>query len=111
MGILYNREGSPGLIAFCNSDWGNCHITQQSTSSFLAQLHGSLGFWKTRKQLSVSISTAEAEYKSLCDLTSEILWFRQWCHEADIFPFDKVITIWEDNQNTKRMKHMDIQLL
>ncbi|MBW0517612.1 hypothetical protein O181_057327 [Austropuccinia psidii MF-1] len=122
MGLFYTRQGSPGLIAFCDADWGNCHITRQSTSGFLAQLHGSLVFWKTRKQPSVSISTAEAEYKSLCDLTSEILWFRQWCHEANIFHFDKAITVWEDNQsciktangncnaNTKRMKHVDIQL-
>ncbi|MBW0478383.1 hypothetical protein O181_018098 [Austropuccinia psidii MF-1] len=86
------------------------------------QLHGCLIFWKTRKQPSGSISTAKAEYKSLCDLTSELLWFQQWYQEADILHFKSTITVWEDNQsciktangkcnlNTKRMKHVEIQL-
>ncbi|MBW0478351.1 hypothetical protein O181_018066 [Austropuccinia psidii MF-1] len=122
LGLHYNQKGNPGLIAFTDADWGNCHLMRCSTSGYLAQLHGCLIFWKTRKQPLVSISTAKAEYKSLCDLTSELLWFRQWCQEAGIFHFDDAITVWEDyqsciktangncNLNTKRMKNVDIQL-
>ncbi|MBW0573661.1 hypothetical protein O181_113376 [Austropuccinia psidii MF-1] len=77
-------------------------------------MHGCLIFWKTRKQPSV--------YKSLCDLTSELLWFHQWCQEAEIYQFDNAIIVWEDNQscisnangncnlNNKQMKNVDIQL-
>ncbi|MBW0520963.1 hypothetical protein O181_060678 [Austropuccinia psidii MF-1] len=113
---------NPGLIAFTNADWGNFQITQHSTSGYLEKLHGCLIFWKTRKQPLLSISTAKAEYKSLCDLMSELLWFCQWCQEADIFHFNSAITKWEDKQscietangncniNTKRMKHVEIQL-
>ncbi|MBW0487020.1 hypothetical protein O181_026735 [Austropuccinia psidii MF-1] len=65
---------------------------------------------------------AEAEYKSLCDLTSELLWLSQWCQEAGLASFDLPIPIHKDNQacinmangnsnvNAKRMKHVDIQL-
>ncbi|MBW0521609.1 hypothetical protein O181_061324 [Austropuccinia psidii MF-1] len=75
-----------------------------------------------RKQPSVSTSTAEAEYKALCDLTSELLWLKQWCQEANLFVSAEPITVWDDNQscintangdcnfNNKRMKHVDIQL-
>ncbi|MBW0571762.1 hypothetical protein O181_111477 [Austropuccinia psidii MF-1] len=98
VGLFYSWQGMPGLIAFSNTDLGNCHVTWQSTSIFLAQLHGYLVFLKSREQPSVSISTAKAEYKSLCDLTSEILWLRQWCHEANILRFDNEITVWEDKQ-------------
>ncbi|MBW0532408.1 hypothetical protein O181_072123, partial [Austropuccinia psidii MF-1] len=120
--LWYSRKGEAGLISYSDADWGNCRETRRSTSGFLAQLHGCLIFWKTRKQPSVSISTAEAEYKSLCDLTSELLWFGQLCHEANILSLNTAITIWEDNQsciniangncnfNNKRMKHVDIQL-
>ncbi|MBW0476685.1 hypothetical protein O181_016400 [Austropuccinia psidii MF-1] len=122
MVLWYTRKGEEGLIFYRNSDWGNCHETRRSTSGFLAQLHGCLIFWKTRKQVLVSISTAEAEYKSLCDLTSELLWFCQLCKEANILLLVTGIAIWEDNQsciniangdcnfNNKRMKHVDIQL-
>ncbi|MBW0480528.1 hypothetical protein O181_020243 [Austropuccinia psidii MF-1] len=122
LGLHYDRQCNPGLIAFTDADWGNCQLTQRSTSGYLAQLHGCLVFWKTRKQPLVSISTAKAEYKLLCDLTSELLCFWQWCQEADLFHLDSAIIVWEDNQsciktangncnlNTKRMKHVDIQL-
>ncbi|MBW0504462.1 hypothetical protein O181_044177 [Austropuccinia psidii MF-1] len=63
--LCYSQDGRPGLIAFSDADWGNCWVTRRSTSGFLAQPHGCLIFWKTRKQPSVSISTAEAGYKSL----------------------------------------------
>ncbi|MBW0477923.1 hypothetical protein O181_017638 [Austropuccinia psidii MF-1] len=122
VGLCYMRDKKSSLVAFSDADWGNCRETRRSTSGFLAQMHGCLIFWKTRKHPSVSISTAEAEYKSLCDLTSELLWFRQWCQEAEIYQFDNAIIVWEDNQscistangncnlNNKRMKHVDIQL-
>ncbi|MBW0495264.1 hypothetical protein O181_034979 [Austropuccinia psidii MF-1] len=122
LGLHYNGQCNPGLIAFTNADWGNCQLTQRSTSRYLTQLHGCLVFWKTRRQPLVSISTAEAEYKSLCNLTSELLWFQQWCQEAGLFHFNSAIIVWEDKQsriktangncnlNTKRMKHVDIQL-
>ncbi|MBW0553253.1 hypothetical protein O181_092968, partial [Austropuccinia psidii MF-1] len=99
LGLYYGRQCNPGLIAFTNADWGNCQITQRSTSGYLEKLHGCLIFWKTRKQPLVSIYTAEAEHKSLCDLTSELLWFCQWCQEAGIFHFNSAITIWEDNKS------------
>ncbi|MBW0517754.1 hypothetical protein O181_057469 [Austropuccinia psidii MF-1] len=122
MGLWYSRKGEAGLIAYSNADWGNCRETRRFTSGFLTHLHGCLIFWKTRKQPLVSISTAEAEYKSLCDLTFELLWFHQLCQEVNILLLNTAITIWEDNKsciniangncnfNNKIMKHVDIQL-
>ncbi|MBW0527797.1 hypothetical protein O181_067512 [Austropuccinia psidii MF-1] len=121
IGLYYKWRTTPSLVAFSDADWGNCQTTGHSTYGFLAQLHGCLVFWKTRKQPLVSISTTEAEYKSLCDLTSKLLWSQQWCQEDDIFKCTTAVTVWEDNQscintpnsncnvNTKRMKHVDIQ--
>ncbi|MBW0503000.1 hypothetical protein O181_042715 [Austropuccinia psidii MF-1] len=111
-----------GVKAFSNADWRNCRISRRSIAGYLACLHDNLVIWKTKKQPSISISTAEAEYKALCDLTSELVWFKQWCKESQIFKFTNPITIYEVNQsfikvanedsniNNKRMKHFDIQL-
>ncbi|MBW0514703.1 hypothetical protein O181_054418 [Austropuccinia psidii MF-1] len=83
---------------------------------------GSLVLWQTRKQPTVLLSTSEAEYKALCNLTSELMWLKQWCQECGILTVDKLIPVHEDNQscinaakgdcnlNNKRMKHIDIQL-
>ncbi|MBW0547401.1 hypothetical protein O181_087116 [Austropuccinia psidii MF-1] len=65
---------------------------------------------------------AEAEYKALCDLTSKLLWQKQWCKEARFFVSTEPITVWDNNQscintangdcnfNNKRIKHVDSQL-
>ncbi|MBW0499247.1 hypothetical protein O181_038962 [Austropuccinia psidii MF-1] len=122
LGLSYSGNLPKGIVAWSDADWGNCRATRQSVTGFLATFHGCLILWKTQKQPSVSTSTAEAEYRALCDLTSELLWLKQWCQEANLFVSAKPITVWDDNQscintangdcnfNNKRMKHVDIQL-
>ncbi|MBW0468951.1 hypothetical protein O181_008666 [Austropuccinia psidii MF-1] len=78
IGLHYIRSNKKGIKAFSDADWGNCRISRRSITGYLACLHDNLVIWKTKKQPSVSISTSEAEYKALCDLTSELLWFKQW---------------------------------
>ncbi|MBW0558136.1 hypothetical protein O181_097851 [Austropuccinia psidii MF-1] len=121
-GLYYPRRKSNGITAFRNAYWGNCQVTRHSTTGYLACFHRCLILWNTRKQPSLSIPTAEAEYKSLCDLTSEIMWFKQWCEEERLLTLREPILIYEDNQasikttngdcnlNNKRLKHVDIQL-
>ncbi|MBW0480158.1 hypothetical protein O181_019873 [Austropuccinia psidii MF-1] len=122
VGLHYHRNGKQGIVAYSDADWGNCRVTRRSISGYLASFEGCLVLWKTRKQQAVSTSTAEAEYKALCDLTSEMLWLRQWTIEIGIVEKNCQVLIWNDNQscistangdsnfNNKRMKHVDIQL-
>ncbi|MBW0560485.1 hypothetical protein O181_100200 [Austropuccinia psidii MF-1] len=122
LGISYSGNLPKGIVAWSDANWGNCRATRRSFTGFLATFHGCLILWKTQKQPSVSTSTAEAEYKALCDLTSKLLWLKQWCQEANLFVSAEPITVWDDNQscintansncnfNNKRMKHVDIQL-
>ncbi|MBW0560427.1 hypothetical protein O181_100142, partial [Austropuccinia psidii MF-1] len=122
LGLTYPRGINVGILAYSNADWGNCRVSRRSVTGFLATVGGSLVLWKTRKQPSVLLSTAEAEYKALCDLTSELLWLGKWCRECNIIKLDNPIPVHEDNQscinvvkgdcnlNNKRMKHVDIQL-
>ncbi|MBW0491805.1 hypothetical protein O181_031520 [Austropuccinia psidii MF-1] len=70
LGLVYSRGNDSGVKAYSNADWGNC----RSTTGYMVLFNNCLTTWKTRKQPSVSLSTAEAEYKSLCDLASELIW-------------------------------------
>ncbi|MBW0510230.1 hypothetical protein O181_049945 [Austropuccinia psidii MF-1] len=122
LALTYYKGNNSGILAYSNANWGNCPDTRRSITGFLATFSGCLVIWKTRKQPTVSISTSEAEYKSLCDLSSELLWMRQWCKEVSLCDGDTAIPVHEDNQgcidaasgnsgiNGKRMKHVDIQL-
>ncbi|MBW0462001.1 hypothetical protein O181_001716 [Austropuccinia psidii MF-1] len=122
LSLIYPRNGTEGIIAYSNADWGSCKANRRSISGYLASFKGGLVMWKTRKQQSVSTSTAEAEYKSLCDLTSALLWLKKWTAEVGIINTKYPILIWNDNQscintansdsnfNNKHMKHVNIQL-
>ncbi|MBW0521419.1 hypothetical protein O181_061134 [Austropuccinia psidii MF-1] len=120
--ITYPKGINAGIIAYTDADWGNCKTTRRSITGFLAIMGGGLILWKTRKQPTVSLSTAKAEYKALCDLTSKLMWLKQWGEECGLLSLDKPIPIHEDNQscinaakgdcnlNNKRMKQINIQL-
>ncbi|MBW0476655.1 hypothetical protein O181_016370, partial [Austropuccinia psidii MF-1] len=122
LGLTYGRKAQTGVSAYSDADWGNCQTTRRSVTGYLACFNQCLVIWKTRKQPTVSLSTAEAEYRSLCDLTSELLWLQQWCQECGLAQSDVPIPVHEDNQgcintangdsnvNGRRMKHVDIQL-
>ncbi|MBW0584236.1 hypothetical protein O181_123951 [Austropuccinia psidii MF-1] len=122
LGLTYGGKIQCGISAYSDADWGNCLVTRRSITGYLACFNQCLIVWKTRKQPTVSLSTAEAEYKSLCDLTLELLWLTQWCQEAGITQNIGPIPVYEDNQgcintangdsnvNGKHMKHIDIQL-
>ncbi|MBW0512383.1 hypothetical protein O181_052098 [Austropuccinia psidii MF-1] len=122
LGLVYGGKERCGNTAYSDADWGNFQVTRRSITGYLACFNQSLVIWKTRKQPTVSLSTAEAEYKSLCDLTLELLWLTQWCQESGISTCEDPIPVYEDNQgcintengdsnvNGRRMKHVDIQL-
>ncbi|MBW0545280.1 hypothetical protein O181_084995 [Austropuccinia psidii MF-1] len=77
LGLVYGGKEKCGISAYSDADWGNCQVTHQSITGYLACFDQCLVFWKMRKQPTVSLSKAKAEYKSLCDLTSELLWLAQ----------------------------------
>ncbi|MBW0461422.1 hypothetical protein O181_001137 [Austropuccinia psidii MF-1] len=122
VGLMYERNVKKPPVAYSDADWGNCRITRRLTTGYLVLLHNNLIIWKTRKQPTVSLSSAKAKYKLLTDLTSELLWLKQFIQETKILTITKAIQVHEDNQgcidtansdcntNTRFMKHIDIQL-
>ncbi|MBW0558206.1 hypothetical protein O181_097921 [Austropuccinia psidii MF-1] len=122
VGLTYTGNNSEAPVAYSDADWGNCRLTRRSVTGYLVKIFNNLVVWKTRKQPTVSLSSAEAKYKSLTDLGSELIWFKQFCREVNIFDENNAIIVHEDNQgcidtsnsdsntNARRMKHIDIQL-
>lgn len=61
-GLLFPTQSSLKLSSFVNADHGSCPNTRRSTLGFCTYIGSSLITWKSKKQPTVSRSSAEAEY-------------------------------------------------
>ncbi|XP_039158741.1 uncharacterized protein LOC120288703 [Eucalyptus grandis] len=65
LGILLSQKCNMEMMAFCDSDYATCPMSRRSITGFCIKLGESLLSWKTKKQSTVSLSSAESEYRSM----------------------------------------------
>lgn len=96
-GILLSSNPSFELMAFCDADWASCRDSRCSVSGYFITLGGALVSWKLKKQVSISLSSAEAEYRSMRRVTAEITWLVRLLADLSIPP-SLPITVHSDSQ-------------
>jgi len=74
LGLLMPTEQTTQLTAYCDSDWGACLETRKSVTGYLVKFGGDLISWKSKKQGTVSRSSAEAEFRSMAACAAEVTW-------------------------------------
>ncbi|XP_015078429.1 uncharacterized protein LOC107022289 [Solanum pennellii] len=57
-----------------NQNWAACPNTRRSVTGYLVKFGSSLVSWKSKKQQTVSRSSAEAEYKSMASVVAKVTW-------------------------------------
>ncbi|GKE13220.1 retrovirus-related pol polyprotein from transposon TNT 1-94 [Tanacetum coccineum] len=75
-GILLHIDNDLQLYGWCDYDWAACPLTRRSLTGYFVQLGKSPISWKTKKQHTVSRSSAEAEYRSMATITCELKWLK-----------------------------------
>ena len=73
IGLWYPKGAKFELVGYSNSDYVGCKVERKSTSSTYQLLGRSLVLWSSKKQNSVTLSTAEAKYIS-AGSCAQILW-------------------------------------
>jgi hypothetical protein len=115
-GLWYPKRSTFDLIRYSDADYARCKIYRKSTSRTCQFLGRSLVSWASKKQISVALSTAEAEYIVAGHCCAQLLWMRQTLRDYG-YKLSKVPLLC-DNESAIRMadnpvehnrtKHIDI---
>jgi hypothetical protein len=77
LGLWYPKGAHFELIGYSDADYAECKADRKSTSGTCQFLGMSLVYWSSKKQNSVALSTAEAEYVVARSCCAQLLWMRQ----------------------------------
>ena len=74
-GIWYSRDLNECLVAYSNADWAECIDDRKSTLGGCFYLGNKS--WMSKKQNSISLSMAEAEYIVATSYCAQLLWMKK----------------------------------
>ncbi|KAL5729604.1 hypothetical protein ACHQM5_002532 [Ranunculus cassubicifolius] len=77
LGLKYMKEDDTKLAGFTDSDWAGSVDDRKSTSGYVFRLGSKVISWSSKKQQTIALSSAEAEYIAATDATCEAAWLRR----------------------------------
>lgn len=119
LGLVFGKGNGRGieLEAYTDASWGDSQELRRSVTGIVILYKGNVVHWISKRQVTVALSSTEAEYMALSNTVQEILWFKMWIKET--FGRDVVVPIYCDNESamtiaeneniTSRSKHIDIR--
>jgi len=84
------------LTAYSDADWAGCPDSRRSTSGYCVFLGDNLVSWSSKRQTTVSRSSAEAEYRAVAHAVAETCWLRQLLQELHA-PLSSATIVYCDN--------------
>lgn len=84
------------LVSYTYVDCGGCPNTRRSTSGYCVFLYDNFISWSSKRQLTLSRSSAEIEYRRVANVVLELCWLHNLLLELQ-FTFSKDTLLYCDN--------------
>ncbi|GKA30325.1 ribonuclease H-like domain-containing protein [Tanacetum coccineum] len=107
------------LVACSDVDWAGCPTTRRSTSGYCIFLGKNLLSWSSKRQPTLSCSSAEADYRGVANVVAETCWLRNLLRELHT-PLSSATLVYCDNVSDvylscnpvqhQRAKHIEIDI-
>ncbi|KAG7336872.1 reverse transcriptase RNA-dependent DNA polymerase, partial [Nitzschia inconspicua] len=118
-GVLIKPDKNRGVIAYCDSDFAGDMGNRRSITGFLIYLFGVPISWKSKQQGGVTLSSSEAEYYAISEVSMELKFIKMVMDFLDIDPgipmkvyVDNIgaIHLANNASSGSRTKHIDTRL-
>jgi len=117
LALWYPRGCNFDLVRYADADYAGFLVDRKSTSGIAHFLGPCLVSWATKKQHSVVVSTAKAEYVAIASCCAQLMWIWQQLKDFSIdmgyIPIfcdsTSAINIAKNPCQHKRTKHIDIR--
>ncbi|CAH9140198.1 unnamed protein product [Cuscuta epithymum] len=119
LGLLLRKSPVTNLIAYTDADWGGCPDTRRSTSGYCVFLGDNLLSWSSKRQPTLSRSSAEAEYRGVANAVAELCWLRNLLlelhhphHKASVVYCDNISAVYLSGNPVQhqRTKHIEMDI-
>lgn len=105
--IKYERSKQK-LNGYTDSDWAGDTEDRRSQSGSVIILAGGAISWKSKKQSTVSLSTMEAEYIALSEVSKEIVYLKRLLNHMQFYKLvENPVRIFCDNQSAIELAKKD----
>ena len=101
-GIWYPKRPSFDHVGYFDSNYAGDKVDRKSTSGTCQFLS-----WSSKKQNSVSLSTAEVKYIVACSCCAQLLWMTQTLNDYGIYV--KHVPLLCDNESAIKIGHNPVQ--
>ena len=106
------------IVGWTDSDWAGDVDSRHSVGGFVFDVAGGCVSWSSKKQVSITTSSVEAEYVASANATKEAVWLRTLLKEVG-YPQSQATIVHADNQGAialaqnptshSRAKHINIR--
>nr|GEW21223.1 ribonuclease H-like domain-containing protein [Tanacetum cinerariifolium] len=95
-GFQLHVSSTAQLTAYTDADWAGCPVIRRSTSGYCVFLGDNLLSWSAKRQVTLSRSSAEVEYRGVANVAAETAWLRNLLLELHA-PLSTATIVYCDN--------------